>query len=560
VRVGLISQVVVVLALSLSVTPGVAAPLGRGPGAPPPPRYGVIQEAARVRGRAVPTRPPQRPVLPFLPVDSSAFQADKERTRAMRVQAGAGPAALAPRAAAPEPAAAVEQVIARFPVMNHDRQAESYPQYYGISPPDTQLAAGPTLLIEAVNSTLSAWTRDGTFISSRDFAAFFPVPSNQFFTDPRILYDPLSQRWFVSGLSVTAGLDDSLVYVAASTGAAPDIQDPASWHVFALPATRAGIVRDQPKLGVSSDKVVISWNDFNSQKQFVGSETWVLQKSDLLTGGTVEYAFFNPDPYRFNLVPAQALSPASTAYLVYNNSMVFNYGSLGIVWLTGTPSAKNVAWNEVDPAITPTSMPPDGAQPGNGPGIATNDDRTLSAVWQYGLLWTGTNTACMPPGDAVIRSCLRLIQILTVGAAPRITQSFDVGQAGMDLYYPAVTMDAAGNAYVSFTLSSASLYPTAATLVQRAGVANVVSGVIPFQNGTGIYNLTACAGGENRWGDYSAAVPDPLDPSSVWVTAEYSATTATSGSVCALNWGTATARVTLPPLPNRVYLPLVANQ
>jgi hypothetical protein len=59
---------------------------------------------------------------------------------------------------------------------------------------------------------------------------------------------------------------------------------------------------------------------------------------------------------------------------------------------------------------------------------------------------------------------------------------------------------------------------------------------IAYQSGGQAYSST------NRWGDYSAAVRDPNDPTVVWVTQEWGgvkATPATSGGT----WATAIAAV-----------------
>src|SRR5260370_25634223 len=76
--------------------------------------------------------------------------------------------------------------------------------------------------------------------------------------------------------------------------------------------------------GVSTDKVVISWNDYSgtplNNPPFTGQETWVLQKSDLLAASAVRYYRFSPDVNRFRLVPAQSLTATQTEWLAYNKA------------------------------------------------------------------------------------------------------------------------------------------------------------------------------------------------------------------------------------------------
>jgi hypothetical protein len=331
-----------------------------------------------------------------------------------------------------------------------------------VEPPDTQVAVGPSDVAEAVNETLSVWTRTGSPILSSSLDALFSVPtgSGYFFSDPRIVYDGLSGRWFLSGLGVDPSAGSGYVYVAVSTTSDPT----GVWHIYDL-VFSSSLIEDQPKLGVSSDKVVLSWNDF-SGSTFAGQETWVLQKSDFLSSLAVSTVHFDSDATRSSIVPVVSLTPTSNEYLVYNNSCSSQSGTgvgdctagtptLGVVVISGTPAAGNVAWTESDPTIAATSAPPGGTQP-SGPAIETNDDRLLSAVWQNGTLWASGNDACTPSNN--LQSCLRLFEVST--GSDSVLIDGDIGAAGQDFYYPAVTLDGSGDLYVVATQSSSTRYPS----------------------------------------------------------------------------------------------------
>ncbi|MHB8245583.1 MAG: IPT/TIG domain-containing protein [Acidimicrobiales bacterium] len=417
--------------------------------------------------------------------------------------------------------------------------ATGYDHY---SPPDTQLAVGPTAAVEAVNSELSIWSKTGSAVMHKSLSAFFSVPSGYSFTDPRILYDAASMRFFLSGLAFDAAWD-SIVYIAVS-----DTTDPAgSWTLYTVTSETATIT-DQPKIGVSSDKIVISWNDYDASFNFTGQETWVLQKSDLLTGAPIAMVAFPLDNTRFNLVPAQSLSSTSTEYLVYNDSCypgsttgtgscTTGTSALGIVAITGTPAQGDVVWNETtpgDPAITATASPPLAAEPGGG-SIDTNDDRLLSAVWWQGVLWTTASDACVPASDTVTHSCFRLIEV-AIGSSTSVLVDTDLASAGSDLYFPAVTVDGAGNPVVVGTISSATLSPSVIAIASSPLSGGFVGNVI--WRGSGIYSCSFCGSQGNRWGDYSGAAVDPADPADVWVAAEF------APSLGGDSWGTAIGEIT----------------
>ena len=158
-----------------------------------------------------------------------------------------------------------------------------------------------------------------------------------------------------------------------------------------------------------------------------------------------------------------------------------------------------------------------------------------------------------------MRSCGRLTQLNT-GSTTSVLQSFDLGLAGAYVFYPAVTMNSAGDAYFVFSESSASLYASAATAAQRLGSPDgTLSGSGVIAQGLGIYNdcgsnCIVNGRNENRWGDYSAAAVDPVNPSYVWVTGEYAASASDP-----FDWGTEAAEVTLPQLTPRIFIPFVSK-
>jgi len=414
--------------------------------------------------------------------------------------------------------------LASFSLDSFDAQVAQFGVDQAAEPPDTMLAAGPTALIETVNSTASIWTKTGVRTAFADFNKALPMPAGFSFSDPRILYDAISGRWMFTGLGFSL-TGSSVVFLGVSKTSDPS----GGFFVYKIAQTSNGQLHDQPKVGVSDDKVVISWNEFccGLLGTFRGAETFVLEKSTLLTGAVTPVFFVGPIPSQSSPVPAQSLTTTPIEIVTYNGTTF-----AGVLEISGTPAANNVVITETDIPIPATSAPPPALQPGGT--IETNDDRFLSSVWQNGNLWVSGNDSCVPAGSAIARSCLRLVQISAItqgGMTPSLTQSFDVGKSGLDAYYPAVALDASQNLFAAFTVSSASVFPSAAALDVLAGPpTGTVSAAVVFQLGAQKY-------GGTRWGDYSAAALDPTT-GGVWVTAEYSA----AGSNH--DWGTATSELT----------------
>ena len=122
-----------------------------------------------------------------------------------------------------------QQQLAGFPVMDLSRQVTLYGPDQSVQPPDTQLAAGTAYLVEADNNALSVWSKSGALVSSADLNVFFNVPAGYRVTDPRILFDAESGRWFLSMLAFTA-TNDSKVYLAVSATSDPS----GIWNVYLI--------------------------------------------------------------------------------------------------------------------------------------------------------------------------------------------------------------------------------------------------------------------------------------------------------------------------------------
>src|SRR5438128_545854 len=184
-------------------------------------------------------------------------------------------------------------------------------------PPDVQLAVGPTAIVEMVNEAVAIWTR-GTGapqrVSSESLGSFFSTTRDDrrsdHVTDPRVLYDPLTGRFFALAFDVTRSETD----LSFSTTGNPS----GDWLTIALTATGCP---DQPRLAVSANLVVFTDDLFaNSDCSggFVGGETAVLDKQAMLTNtlGGSTIGFFGPDVRFSQITPAQPQSGLNGMYMV----------------------------------------------------------------------------------------------------------------------------------------------------------------------------------------------------------------------------------------------------
>ncbi len=420
--------------------------------------------------------------------------------------------------------------------------------YDGPTPPDTMAGVGPNDVVEMVNSTGRIYNKAGTQTSSFTLGSFFGAPTitmtSAGYSDPRVIYDARSGRWFASVLifdrcrpTVCTTTSNSEVDVAVSGSSDPG----GSWTIYVVETTTNNVLLDQPKLGFSDDKVLTTYNEngFGGPYRFV-----VLQKSDLLAAAASAAAtFFALDNSHYNVIPAISLTATNNEYAASANR---GLSTLTVFTFTGTPAGGGASFSTSNFGIGTINDPPLADQANDSRQLDTGTAGVQSVVWQNDTLWAGGHTGCTPPGDSTTRTCLRIDQVSTSGGV-NLQQDVNIGQNGAHLFYPAVTMDAAGNLWIGHSVSSTSFQA-------RAGVTFVPAGLVPssvpgvdYAFGSGPYDCTFCtaANGDtrNRWGDYSAAVQDPTNPNDIWVAEEFGSTSATNTDL----WGTAIARFTVAP-------------
>src|ERR1700737_2984443 len=78
----------------------------------------------------------------------------------------------------------------------------------GIIPPDSDGAVGPSQFVELVNGVYRVYDKSGAVLQQLSLDQFWSsagATPQAFSTDPRVLYDPESQRWFAAALDFRFG-------------------------------------------------------------------------------------------------------------------------------------------------------------------------------------------------------------------------------------------------------------------------------------------------------------------------------------------------------------------
>lgn len=429
----------------------------------------------------------------FLPRDAISFHLDKDKSRFMYVSKNVTSFSIKKHAAEPL-VSTIPQIIAGFDGLNQTQ--------CDCVPPDVQIAVGSHHVVEMVNADMGIWDENGVFLSSVLLDRLFSTPSSDILSDPRLMFDASSNKWYASILDVTT----SHVGVAVSTN-----EDPTKmWNVYSIQFD--GNCPDQPSIGISDDKFVVSANDFTnclSNPVFVGAQYFVIDKNNLIMGvPNPSMQKFGPDGSTFSIFPVQSLDSTSTLFMVDaygNNNILHLYSLVGTV--------PNVQVVKKDLVIQSINIPPSAIQPNTTTTVNTNDDRIQSAVFDGGILWFGLNDGCTPQGDVQARSCVRLVELDTAG--PTVLQDFDIGNAGFYYFYPALAVDLSSKLNLEFGYSSPSDYPGLMFAVQDASAGS--NGIVRPQ----IFKQGAWYDDIGRYGDYFGSSTDPSNSLYTWFAGEY---------------------------------------
>jgi hypothetical protein len=417
----------------------------------------------------------------------------------------------------------------------------------GAVPPDTQVAAGAGFVVEVVNIDIRVWNTNVSppTVTTFDLIDFFGALFSDLISDPRIRFDPVAQRWYISCVTVEQTFvnpPQGDFRLAISPGSDPT-------QTFALyAATTINTFPDFPHLGFNDDKIVLTGNSYSlpvsSTSQFQGTEFLVGNKSDLLNSSITNprTQFFAAPQGLDSIEPSDSLSSTCsggvcTLYMaaVPDASLPPPANIIRVWSLQGVPGVGGgVTFTTTDLNIPSVSIPPGAVQQGSANLIDTNDARLLDAIYRNGSIWVSSNTGCQPPGDNMTRACLHFSQINTSPIS--LGQDFVFGQTGEYYYFPAIQTDANNSLVAVFNRSSSAEYPSIYVSGQQAG-AGPGTFATPVSVLEGQFPLTPSSAEFNRWGDYSGAGLDS-DGKTVWVAAEYVHSAAND------DWGTWIAPVT----------------
>jgi len=419
-------------------------------------------------------------------------------------------------------------------------------QGFSTEPPDQALCVGNGFVFEGVNSAFAVYNENGGLVVGPVQAnAFFGVPFELNVSDPRCIYDKASDRWFVTMIEYPNDFSHNHLEIAVSqTG------DPTGvFNLYDIDVTHDGsdfntgdcpCFGDQPLIGADASGFYISTNSFGLFS-FEGAQVYALSKKALAAGGPTPVIRFDQLSSRLGSEFAISIQPSTTppgaqfaadteffaqsmklhkaesqlaVWALHNTSKIDTDPDALTMSLALTPSEVYVAPVPADQKEGPTPRAEMAAVDDSAPGaadeqdLAGNDQRLQQVTYRDGQLWTALGTASVgvgtPVRDAAAWFVINVSSSAMGTTANIAAQGYVAGPDSAHLLYPALAVNAAGEAAMVFTLTGPEFFPSAASWEFNSRSIHVLFPGQAAQDGFSAYVLN-----RPRWGDYSAAAVGP---------------------------------------------------
>jgi hypothetical protein len=420
-----------------------------------------------------------------------------------------------------------QTIIQSFPGLSlHDADALGT----GSTPPDTMGAAGTNQFVEFINGAFAIYSKMGvrqTLISDNAFwenAGISASTISAGLTDPRVLYDVGSGRWFASEMTLdTIGAQLLLARSATS--------DPGgAWQAVNFTSNIGTDSPDFDTLGVDSTGVYIGINNFDALLNPAGVSFFSIPKADLVAStpslarmtrfdnladtvyGFTPQGVSNPDP-----------GPGHGVLLAIDN---VGYKFFDRTTISGSGAAGATLGTTVRISNTYDAGPNAAAQP-SGQKVDAGDDRFSGSIRQVGSNIFMANCILQGGRDAVHWMVLKEPSNTLLGEGI-------ISDASHDFFYPSIAANHSGRILLVFNRSGSSSPDGDIGIYAAAGsfTASSVTMGSPFlvrQGTVSDYHLSFDSA-PYRWGDYSATMVDPTDENLFWTIQEIPAASTAWGT------------------------------
>jgi hypothetical protein len=393
------------------------------------------------------------------------------------------------------------------------------------APPDTTSAIGTSRYIELINTRFAIYRRNDTVpISKGNLAGLLGGRRSDFITDPQIIWDPGTQRFYYAALD-TPNPRHNFIAMGFSKTASPTSAKGFCKYVFDYGSDQP----DFPKLGDTADFTLVGVNAFSRQGAYLGSDVvWSVKPSSgshcprsLRAGARLGLRNANGSR-AWSPVPTNQIDNRSKGWaLATPQAASLPRGYLSLFRITRKPhGAARIQGVGGKVQVDSFDIPPNAPQQGSTQLLDTLDSRLTQAV------------AAVDPSQGSSGRVALWTQHTVAGGAGSEVRWYELDPGGKGLFQAhkitgpanyhfngAISPDRAvsttgsrfgGAMAITYSKSSANIKPTIG-VVSKVG-ANPRSAETLIKTSPAPLVGFGCRNMLCRWGDYSGATPDPAAP------------------------------------------------
>ncbi|MCP4772233.1 MAG: hypothetical protein GY879_12580 [Planctomycetes bacterium] len=378
----------------------------------------------------------------------------------------------------------------------------------GWTPPDPEIAVGPSDIIVMTNGNISNLSKSGNLVWSDEiensFGFWGSLNAGSFVFDPECTWDPHAQRFLAMACERTNGR--SYFLFAISKDSSPG--DKNDWYKYRLDVTTiSGGDIDSPNMAVGPDSILLTADFFGPDKYLV----YILDKTSVLNGGSAVTTH--------ELITGSGQQSMGVPVVYDNDPNLYimqstEYSSNTTVKLHAI-SNPFTAYNRTVATLTvPTyRYPAHPPQKGSSSRPYLFEPRFWSCAQRNGSLWAVHHVNSS-------RSRVRWYEIdmnnWPTSGSPSLAQDgeIDLG-SGIYTYFPSIHVDADSNVAITYARSASNEYISMGRSIRAA---TDPSGTMrPGQ----VVQTSNNAHTSGRWGDYSGTQVDPGIVGTFWGHHEY---------------------------------------
>ncbi len=370
--------------------------------------------------------------------------------------------------------------------------------YNGFRPPDNALAISDEgWIVSIVNSSISFSDENGNVVlNSQPLADYFSFLNlSSFFYDPRILYDPVDDRFILVCLH---GISPTTSRIIVSFSQSQNPSDGWWTFVFEGDFLDQNLWLDYPQIGVSNDDLYVSGNLFTSSFSYSQSVILQFKKSDGFAGNSLSFNYW-ANVTGGNGQLTGSIKPVAHGfdtgygpgiYLISSRSTWGN--SIQLLDITAD-SDSNPQLNAYSITCPSYQIGSDAQQQGTSKLLDVGDCRIQMAYYDNGVIHYVHHNEYANGYNGIRYGRLDLAD-LTIDAE-------DYGQAGYTYAYPVIApfSGPGGDVVMGYTHSGNDIYPNLRALTIDADFNT--SGAVAVKLGQS--PIAPSGDAVERWGDYS---------------------------------------------------------